>query len=94
VTFVVCMRYRSLHRPPQTAEIEETVGAMAEVVAEGKVRFLGLSEVDGDVLRRAHSVHPITAVQRENAGALGITLTEDDLAVLDPLADQVVGSRY
>ena len=46
------------------------------------------------MLRRAHSVHPITAVQSENAGALGITLTEDDLAVLDPLADQVVGSRY
>src|SRR6202012_2735334 len=34
-----------LHRPPQTAEIEETVGAMAELVAEGKVRYLGLSEV-------------------------------------------------
>jgi aryl-alcohol dehydrogenase-like predicted oxidoreductase len=54
-----------LHRPPQTAEIEETVGAMAELVAEGKVRFLGLSEVDGDLLRRAHAVHPITAVQSE-----------------------------
>ena len=37
-----------LHRPPQTAEIEETVGAMAELVAEGKVRYLGLSEVSGD----------------------------------------------
>jgi aryl-alcohol dehydrogenase-like predicted oxidoreductase len=54
-----------LHRPSQTAEIEETVGAMAELVAEGKVRFLGLSEVDGELLRRAHSVHPITAVQSE-----------------------------
>jgi len=54
-----------LHRPPQTAEIEETVGAMAELVAEGKVRFLGLSEVSGDLLRRAHAVHPITAVQSE-----------------------------
>jgi aryl-alcohol dehydrogenase-like predicted oxidoreductase len=54
-----------LHRPPQTAEIEETVGAMAELVAEGKVRYLGLSEVDGDLLRRAHAVHPITAVQSE-----------------------------
>ncbi len=54
-----------MHRPPQTAEIEETVGAMAELVAEGKVRYLGLSEVDGDLLRRAHAVHPITAVQSE-----------------------------
>ena len=54
-----------LHRPPQTAEIEETVGAMAELVAEGKVRYLGLSEVTDDLLRRAHAVHPITAVQSE-----------------------------
>jgi aryl-alcohol dehydrogenase-like predicted oxidoreductase len=54
-----------LHRPPQTAEIEETVGAMAELVKEGKVRYLGLSEVTGDLLRRAYAVHPITAVQSE-----------------------------
>ena len=54
-----------LHRPPQTAEIEETVAAMAELVAEGKVRYLGLSEVNDDLLRRAHAVHPITAVQSE-----------------------------
>ncbi|TFD76989.1 aldo/keto reductase [Cryobacterium fucosi] len=54
-----------LHRPSQTAEIEETVGAMAELVAEGKVRYLGLSEVDESLLRRAHAVHPISAVQSE-----------------------------
>ena len=54
-----------LHRPPQTAEIEETVGAMAELVSEGKVRYLGLSEVTSDLLRRAYAVHPITAVQSE-----------------------------
>jgi aryl-alcohol dehydrogenase-like predicted oxidoreductase len=54
-----------LHRPPQTAEIEETVGAMAELVAEGKVRYLGLSEVNDELLRRACAVHPITAVQSE-----------------------------
>jgi aryl-alcohol dehydrogenase-like predicted oxidoreductase len=53
------------HRPPETAEIEETVGAMAELVQEGKVRHLGLSEVDGDLLRRAYAVHPIAAVQSE-----------------------------
>src|SRR5690242_20462170 len=54
-----------LHRPPQDAEIEETVGAMAELVAAGKVRCLGLSEVDDELLRRAHTVHPIAAVQSE-----------------------------
>ena len=54
-----------LHRPPQTAEIEETVGAMAELVQEGKVGHLGLSEVDAPILRRAHAVHPISAVQSE-----------------------------
>ncbi|MEH3128715.1 MAG: aldo/keto reductase [Mycolicibacterium neoaurum] len=54
-----------LHRPPQNAEIEETVGAMAELVQKGKVRYLGLSEVDSDLLRRAHRIHPIAAVQSE-----------------------------
>jgi aryl-alcohol dehydrogenase-like predicted oxidoreductase len=54
-----------LHRPPQTAEIEETVGAMAELVKQGKVRYLGLSEVNDQLLRRAYAVHPITAVQSE-----------------------------
>lgn len=54
-----------LHRPPGDAEIEETVGAMAELVQEGKVRFLGLSEVDDALLRRAYATHPIAAVQSE-----------------------------
>ncbi|HEY3737351.1 MAG TPA: aldo/keto reductase [Jatrophihabitans sp.] len=54
-----------LHRPPTDAEIEETVAAMGELVAEGKVRHLGLSEVDDSLLRRAYAVHPIAAVQSE-----------------------------
>jgi aryl-alcohol dehydrogenase-like predicted oxidoreductase len=54
-----------LHRPPEDVPIEEAVSAMAELVTEGKVRHLGLSEVDGDLLRRAYSVHPIAAVQSE-----------------------------
>lgn len=54
-----------MHRPPADAEIEETVGAMAELVVEGKVGHLGLSEVDDDQLRRAYAVHPIAAVQSE-----------------------------
>ena len=54
-----------LHRSPENTQIEETVGAMGELVAAGKVRYLGLSEVDGELLRRAHAVHPIAAVQSE-----------------------------
>ncbi len=54
-----------LHRPAQDAEIEETVGAMAELVHEGKVRYLGLSETNNELLRRACAVHPIAAVQSE-----------------------------
>jgi aryl-alcohol dehydrogenase-like predicted oxidoreductase len=54
-----------LHRPPEAVEIEETIGAMADLVAAGKVRYLGLSETDGDLLRRAYAVHPIAAVQSE-----------------------------
>jgi aryl-alcohol dehydrogenase-like predicted oxidoreductase len=53
------------HRPPEDAEIEETVSAMAELVQQGKVLHLGLSEVDEAQLRRAHAVHPIAAVQSE-----------------------------
>jgi aryl-alcohol dehydrogenase-like predicted oxidoreductase len=53
------------HRKDPDTPIEDTVGAMAELVAEGKVRHLGLSEVGPDTLRRAHAVHPITALQSE-----------------------------
>ncbi|KAF9057099.1 NADP-dependent oxidoreductase domain-containing protein [Panaeolus papilionaceus] len=54
-----------LHRADQKTPIEKTVGAMAELVKEGKVRYLGLSEVSAETLRRAHAVHPISAVQIE-----------------------------
>ncbi len=53
------------HYPDPATPIEETVGAMAEAVEAGKVRFLGLSNVTADQVRRAHSVHPIAAVQYE-----------------------------
>jgi aryl-alcohol dehydrogenase-like predicted oxidoreductase len=53
------------HRVDPKTPIEETVGAMAELVAEGKVRYLGLSEASPETIRRAHAVHPITAVQSE-----------------------------
>ena len=76
-----------LHRPPETAEIEETVGAMAELVTEGKVRHLGLSEVDNDLLRRAYAVHPITAVQSEYS----LWARDPETTVLDALRELGVG---
>jgi aryl-alcohol dehydrogenase-like predicted oxidoreductase len=53
------------HRVDPNVPIEETVGAMAELVAEGKVRHIGLSEAAGETIRRANAVHPIAAVQTE-----------------------------
>ena len=53
------------HRVDPDTPIEETVGEMAELVREGKVRFLGLSEAGAETIRRAHAVHPITALQSE-----------------------------
>jgi aryl-alcohol dehydrogenase-like predicted oxidoreductase len=53
------------HRVDRTVPIEETVGAMAELVAAGKVRHLGLSEASAATVRRAHAVHPVTAVETE-----------------------------
>jgi aryl-alcohol dehydrogenase-like predicted oxidoreductase len=53
------------HRVDPDTPIEETIGAMAELVRAGKVRFLGLSEASADKIRRAHEVHPITALQSE-----------------------------
>lgn len=54
-----------LHRVDPAVAIEETVGAMADLVQQGKVRYLGLSEASAQTLRRAHAVHPISALQNE-----------------------------
>jgi aryl-alcohol dehydrogenase-like predicted oxidoreductase len=54
-----------LHRVDPNTPIEETVGAMGELVKEGKVRFLGLSEAAPETIRKAHATHPITALQTE-----------------------------
>ena len=62
-TGVIDLYYQ--HRTDPSTPIEETVGAMAQLVAEGKVRFLGLSEASPATLRRAAAVHPITALQSE-----------------------------
>jgi aryl-alcohol dehydrogenase-like predicted oxidoreductase len=53
------------HRVDPTVPIEETVGAMSELVASGKVRYIGLSEASASTIRRAHAVHPISALQTE-----------------------------
>ncbi len=62
-TDVIDLYYQ--HRVDPRTPIEETVGAMAELVKAGKVRFLGLSEAGAQTIRRAHAVHPITALQSE-----------------------------
>jgi aryl-alcohol dehydrogenase-like predicted oxidoreductase len=54
-----------LHRPDPEVPIEESVGAMGDLVRQGKVRFVGVSETDADQLRRAHREHPIAAIQSE-----------------------------
>jgi aryl-alcohol dehydrogenase-like predicted oxidoreductase len=78
-----------LHRADPAVPIEETVGAMAELVRAGKVRHLGLSEVSAETLRRAHAIHPIAAVQneyslwaREPEAALLPVLTELGVALV------------
>jgi aryl-alcohol dehydrogenase-like predicted oxidoreductase len=62
-TYYVDLYYQ--HRVDPNVEIEETVGAMAELVEEGKVRYIGLSEAAPETLRRANAVHPLTALQTE-----------------------------
>jgi len=72
------------HRIDPTVPIEETVGAMAELVAAGKVRHLGLSEAAPATIRRAHAVHPIAAIQSEYS--LVTRWAEDELiGTLDEL---------
>src|SRR5213075_1846594 len=60
-----CIDLYYQHRVDPQTPIEETVGAMADLVKAGKVRYLGLSEAGAETIRRAHAVHPITALQTE-----------------------------
>ena len=62
---IECIDLYYQHRVDPETPIEETVGAMSELVRSGKVRYLGLSEASAETIRRAHAVHPITAVQSE-----------------------------
>ena len=75
------------HRPDPDVPVEESVGAMKELVEEGKVRFIGLSEFSAEQIRAAHAVHPITALQTEyslwtrNVEEEGILETCRDLGI-------------
>jgi len=72
------------HRVDPNTPIEDTVGALAELIAEGKVRHIGLSEAGPDTIRRAHAVHPITALQTEYS-----LWTRDPEAELLPLVREL-----
>jgi aryl-alcohol dehydrogenase-like predicted oxidoreductase len=74
---IECIDLYYQHRVDAATPIEETVGAMAELVKAGKVRYLGLSEASAQTIRRAHAVHPITAVQSEYS--LWTREVEDDV---------------
>ncbi|MFI2704952.1 aldo/keto reductase [Cellulosimicrobium composti] len=74
-----------LHRADPAVPIEESVGAMAELVAAGKVRHLGLSEVSAATIRRAHAVHPLAAVQSELSLFSPDVLRNGEKAVMDEL---------
>jgi aryl-alcohol dehydrogenase-like predicted oxidoreductase len=76
-----------LHRVDPNVPIEETVGAMAELVREGKVRFLGLSEAGPENIRRAHATHPIAALQSEYS----LWTREPEVRVLPVCRDLGIG---
>jgi len=68
-----------MHRLDKTVPIEESIGAMAELVTEGKIRAIGLSEMSAETIRRAHDVHPIAALQSEYSPVV----RNPEVAVLD-----------
>jgi aryl-alcohol dehydrogenase-like predicted oxidoreductase len=91
------------HRVDPNTPIEDTVGAMAELVAQGRVRHLGLSEASAETIRRAHAVHPITAVQTEYSlwtrdveGEILSTLQELGIALVaySPLGRGFLSGRF
>ena len=84
---VSCIDLYFQHRVDKTVPIEETVGAMADLVKAGKVRYLGMSEVSVANLIKAHQVHPITAVQSE----LSIWSRQDELDILPACHELGIG---
>jgi aryl-alcohol dehydrogenase-like predicted oxidoreductase len=91
------------HRVDPSTPIEETVGAMAELVAQGKIRHIGLSEASAQTIRRAHAVHPVTALQSEYSlwtrdveGEIMDTLDELGIALVaySPLGRGFLSGRF
>jgi aryl-alcohol dehydrogenase-like predicted oxidoreductase len=74
-----------LHRVDPDVPIEESIGALSELVAEGKVRHIGLSEASASTIRRAHAVHPLAAVQSEFSLFARDVLHNDEKATIDEL---------
>jgi aryl-alcohol dehydrogenase-like predicted oxidoreductase len=74
---VECIDIYQPGRIPPGIPIEETIGAIADLIKEGKVRYIGLSEANSDILRKAHAVHPVTAVEVEYS--LATRVIEKDL---------------
>ena len=68
-----------MHRPDKNVPIEDSMGAMADLVKEGKIRMVGLSEMGAGLLRRAHAVHPVAAMQSEYS----LLTRNPEIAVLD-----------
>lgn len=77
-----------MHRLDKNTPIEETVGAMSDLVKEGKIGYIGLSEVSSETVRRAHAVHPVTAVQSEYSL---FERTVEERGVLQTLQDLGIG---
>jgi len=77
-----------MHRLDKNTPIEETMGAMSELVKEGKVGYLGLSEVSSETVKRAHAVHPVTAVQSEYSL---FERTTEERGILDTLKELGIG---
>ncbi len=75
------------HRLDRNTPIEETIGALAELVAAGKIRYIGLSEVGVNTIRRAHAEHPITAVQSEYS----LWTRDQEDAILPALSELGIG---
>lgn len=72
-----------MHRPDPKVPVEDSVGALSELVSEGKIRMIGLSEFGADMLRRAHAVHPIAAMQSEYS----LWVRNPEIAVMDTCAE-------
>ncbi|TGB38849.1 aldo/keto reductase [Mycolicibacterium peregrinum] len=75
------------HRLDRSTPIEETIGVLADLIAEGKVRHIGLSEVGVETIRRAHAVHPITALQSEYS----LFTRDPEDGILDILREKGIG---